>query len=298
MKCGTLQIYQELYEKANSDLGILYSKANKLPGVKREIIKKILSIIYNLWNAPACSTCKNRVPHLYFTSAPSKAFFTSYIHYGKTRHFRQQSANPFYEIANIAKCKLKQQAMEIHNLLDIKSRAELREWLIQNHKTEKECWVVVKRGRPTDDNIFWYIDAVEEALCFGWIDSTTKKIADNVTAQKLCPRKPRSNWSELNKERCRRMERLGLMTDAGRAVLPDMSPNGFIIDKDILQRLQSDPVVWNNFCKFPDLYRRIRIDTIQIKKNQPELFESRLNKFIENTRKGLLYGEWNDNGRL
>lgn len=279
-------------------MGILYSKANKLPGVKREIIKKILSIIYNLWNAPACSTCKNRVPHLYFTSAPSKAFFTSCIHYGKTRHFRQQSANPFYEIANIAKCKLKQQAMEIHNLLDIKSRAELREWLIQNHKTEKECWVVVKRGRPTDDNTFWYIDAVEEALCFGWIDSTTKKIANDVTAQKLCPRKPRSNWSELNKERCRRMERLGLMTDAGRAVLPDMSPNGFIIDKNILQRLQSDPVVWNNFCQFPDLYRRIRIDTIQIKKNQPELFESRLNKFIENTRKGLLYGEWNDNRRL
>ena len=105
---------------------------------------------------------------------------------------------------------------------------------IQNHKTEKECWVVVKRGRPTDDSTFWYIDAVEEALCFGWIDSTTKKIADDITAQKLCPRKPRSNWSELNKERCRRMERLGLMTDAGRAVLPDMSPNGFTIDKDIV----------------------------------------------------------------
>ena len=77
--------------------------------------------------------------------------------------------------------------MEIHNLLDVKSRAELREWLIQNHKTEKECWVVVKRGKPTDDNTFWYIDAVEEALCFGWIDSTTKKITDDVTAQKLCP---------------------------------------------------------------------------------------------------------------
>lgn len=202
------------------------------------------------------------------------------------------------EISVFLKYKSKWPTMEIHNLLDIKSRTELREWLIHNHKTEKECWVVVKRGRPTDDNTIWYIDAVEEALCFGWIDSTTKKIAEDVTAQKLCPRKPRSNWSELNKERCRRMERLGLMTDAGRAVLPDMSPNGFIIDKDILQRLQSDQVVWNNFCKFPDLYRRIRIDTIQIKKNQPELFESRLNKFIENTRKGLLYGEWNDNGRL
>lgn len=124
------------------------------------------------------------------------------------------------DISVLLKYKSKWPTMEIHNLLDVKSRTELREWLIQNHKTEKECWVVVKRGRPTDNNTFWYIDAVEEALCFGWIDSTTKKIADDVTVQKLCPRKPKSNWSELNKERCRRMERLGLMTDAGRAVLP------------------------------------------------------------------------------
>lgn len=55
------------------------------------------------------------------------------------------------------------------------------------------------------------------------------------------------------------MERLGLMTDAGRAVLPDMSPNGFTIDKDILQRLQSDSVVWNNFCQLPDLYKRVEL---------------------------------------
>ena len=188
--------------------------------------------------------------------------------------------------------------MNIVNLLDVKSRQELRQWLIQNHRTETECWVVVKRGRPKDDGTFWYIDAVEEAMCFGWIDSTTKKIDEHTTAQKLCPRKNKSNWSELNKERCRRMERLGWMTDAGRAVLPDLSEKGFVIDKDILNALQKDPVVWNNFCRFPDLYKRVRIDTIQIKKRQPELYKSRLDKFIENTRKGILYGEWNDNGRL
>lgn len=188
--------------------------------------------------------------------------------------------------------------MTIQNLLDVKSRKELRDWLLRNHDKESECWIVVKRGRPVDDGTFWYIDAVEEALCFGWIDSTTKKISDDVTAQRLCPRRPRSNWSELNKERCRRMERLGLMTDAGRAVLPDMSENGFSIDEDILQELKTDNVVWENFCRQPELYKRIRIDTIQIKKKQPEIFRSRLNKFIENTRKGILYGEWNDNGRL
>ena len=110
----------------------------------------------------------------------------------------------------------RKQRMEITNLPAIKSRSELREWLLQNHKTETECWVVVKRGRPKEDGTFWYVDAVEEALCFGWIDSTVKKIAEDITVQKLCPRKAKSNWSELNKERCRRLERFGMMTDAGR----------------------------------------------------------------------------------
>ena len=96
----------------------------------------------------------------------------------------------------------------------------------------------------------------------------------------------------------RRMERLGLMTDAGRAVLPDMTDRGFVIDDDVMKELKSDPVVWQNFCRLPELYKRVRIDTIQIKKRQPELFRKRLDKFIENTRKGVIYGEWNDNGRL
>lgn len=188
--------------------------------------------------------------------------------------------------------------MEIRNLLEARSRQELRDWLVRNHADATECWVVVKRGRPKDDGTFWYLDAVEEALCFGWIDSTTKKLPSGITAQKLCPRKPRSNWSELNKERCRRLERLGLMTAAGRAVLPDMSDSGFTIADDILSELRSDPVVWRNFLKLPALYKRVRIDTIQIKRGTPTLFRSRLDKFIENTREGILYGEWNDNGRL
>lgn len=184
------------------------------------------------------------------------------------------------------------------NLLDAKNRNELRLWLEKNHKTEKECWVVVKRGRPKDDETFWYIDAVEEAMCFGWIDSTTKKLENGVTAQRLAPRRKGSLWSELNKERCRRMEKLGRMTAAGRAVLPDMSPSGFIIDTEILKALQADNEVWENFLKFPPLYQRVRIDTIQIKKKQPELFQSRLQKLVQNTKQGIMYGEWNDNGRL
>lgn len=188
--------------------------------------------------------------------------------------------------------------MEIKNLLPAKNRDELREWLIKNHNTEDECWVVVKRGRPIDNGTFWYIDAVEEAMCFGWIDSTTKKMSNGITAQRLAPRRKGSVWSELNKERCRRMERLGRMTNAGRSVLPDMSENGFVIDKDILTALQADPEIWENFQNFPPLYQRVRIDTIQIKKKQPDLFNSRLQKLLKNTKVDVMYGEWNDNGRL
>lgn len=188
--------------------------------------------------------------------------------------------------------------MEPMNVLRAANRDELRAWLEKYHQTETECWVFVKRGRPKDDGTFWYIDAVEEAMCFGWIDSTTKKLDNGMTAQKLAPRRKGSLWSELNKERCRRMERLGRMTDAGRAVLPDMSPAGFIADDNILKALKADDEAWKNFCNFPALYQRVRIDTIQIKKKQPALFESRLQKLVNYSRKGVMYGEWSDNGRL
>ena len=188
--------------------------------------------------------------------------------------------------------------MDIHNLLSATNREELRTWLKQNHQTERECWVVVKRGKPTDDKTFWHLDAVEEALCFGWIDSTTKKLDSGVTAQRLTPRRRGSVWSELNKERCRRLERLGKMTDAGKAVWPDMRVETFSIDATILQALQSEKEIWANFQSFPPLYQRVRIDTIQIKRKQPALFQKRLHKLLDYTRKGLMYGEWNDHGRL
>ena len=121
---------------------------------------------------------------------------------------------------------------------------------------------------------------------------------NGITAQRLAPRRKGSLWSELNKERCRRMERLGRMTDAGRAVLPDMSEQEFVIDSTILEALQADEMIWESFQKFPSLYQRVRIDTIQIKKKQPELFKSCLQKLLDNTKANVMYGEWNDNGRL
>lgn len=180
-------------------------------------------------------------------------------------------------------------------LLNICTREEFRQWLVMNHRTASECWVNVKRGRPLDNTAFWYIDAVEEALCFGWIDSTLKRIG-GIAYQRFAPRRKGSTWSELNKERCRRLERLGKMTDAGRAAYPKNMD--FFIDNEILKALKGSEIVWNNFCNFPSLYQRVRIDTIQIKKSHPDIFAKRLSKFIEYTRNNIMFGEWHDNGRL
>lgn len=186
--------------------------------------------------------------------------------------------------------------MELKNILNVKNRYEFRKWLEENHSKEQECWIYCKRGKPIDDNFFWYLDAVEEALCYGWIDSTIKT-TDAGVAQRFTPRKS-NRWSELNKERCRRLEKLGLMTEAGRRVLPDMSLDSFKIDKEILNDLKGNNILWKNFLSLPPLYQRVRINTIQIAKKNKELYQSRLNKFIQNTLEGNLYGDWNDFGRL
>lgn len=186
--------------------------------------------------------------------------------------------------------------MEIKNTLTITERQDLRNWLEIHSSTENFCWVVINKTETSE--AVQYLDIVEEALCFGWIDGIKKKISETGSAQRLSPRRKRSNWTELNKERVRRLKKLGLMTEAGLKVLPDMSPESFIIDQEIETRLKEDDQVYQNFLSFPELYRRIRIDNIQSYKNDQELFNRRLTKFFENTRANKLYGQWNDNGRL
>lgn len=188
--------------------------------------------------------------------------------------------------------------MEAKNVLNITTREKFRQWLIENHGKETECWMVAKKGKNPPENCVWYLDAVEEVLCFGWIDTTHKKI-DGVDLQKFTPRAVRSPWSELNKERCRRLEKLGLMTDAGRAVLPDMSEKSFVIDFEIMSAFNANADAWKNFNNFPALYQRVRIDSIQRdKKKDREVFEKRVKKLIEQSAQGKMFGDWNDYGRL
>lgn len=182
------------------------------------------------------------------------------------------------------------------NILDITRRERFRQWLMENSSCEKECWIAVKRGKTPPVDALWYLDAVEEALCFGWIDSTVKNVG-GVTLQRFGPRTKKGRWTELNKERCRRLDKLGLMTDRGRAACPDLDAE-FVIDTDIITTFEAYPVAWSNFRSFPELYQRVRIDNIQANKSNNALFASRLTKLVNASEHGEMIGDWHDCGRL
>ena len=185
----------------------------------------------------------------------------------------------------------------MENKLIINNRFDFRKWLFINATKEQECWLGVKRGKPVDDNIFYYLDAVEEALCFGWIDSIWKNI-DGVMWSKFTPRKKNSPWTELNKERVRRLEKLGLMTDAGRKVLPPMGPRSFKINLDVEKALK-EAKIYSIFKSFPPLYQRVRTYNVAFyKKINIVQYQKALNHLIEQTKKRNMFGEWNDYGRL
>lgn len=111
--------------------------------------------------------------------------------------------------------------MEITTLLEYSNRKQLRQWLTENHLTAKECWITVNRSKQARTDCIPYVEAVEEALCFGWIDSTVKRLSDGRCAQRLSPRRKNSHWTDLNLQRCRNLAERGLMTEAGFQAMPE-----------------------------------------------------------------------------
>ena len=131
--------------------------------------------------------------------------------------------------------------MEVINLLHLSSRSELRQWLEENYNKEKCCWVVTYRGKRPEWPAIPYIEVVEEALCFGWIDSTLKRLPDGRLAQRLSPRRAKSHWTQLNMDRCVDLEDRGLMTEAGRQAFEKAFEYEIIPpDSEINQRVKEE----------------------------------------------------------
>lgn len=177
--------------------------------------------------------------------------------------------------------------MTIGKTLYFTNRNSWRAWLEKNHDREKDIWLIYYRkasGKPRIP----YNEAVEEALCFGWIDSIEKRIDDELFAQRFSPRRPKSNWSILNLERMKRLIKDGLMTPAGLTHYPGETE--FKIAADILKELKSDKEIWDNFQKFDKSYQTIRVGFIEGARTRPEEFQKRLRYFLKMTKQNKRFG--------
>jgi len=179
--------------------------------------------------------------------------------------------------------------MEITNTLHISSRSEWREWLKKYHKTEKEVWLVYPKKHTGQPRIA-YNDAVEEALCFGWIDSIVKSLDEDHSAQRFSPRKPGTPYSQANKERLRALLKEGKVAADVKERLGEILDEEFKIAPDILKAIKEDRDAWKNFQAFSPSYRRIRIAFIEGARNRPEEFQKRLRYFIRMTAGNKQYG--------
>lgn len=190
--------------------------------------------------------------------------------------------------------------MEVTNLLDIHTREELYRWYRENHHKVSDFWLRVNRAAADCPGVVRYVDAVEVALCFGWIDSTQKKIDEGKPIQHFTPRRKRSNWCERNLIRCRRLVQLGEMTPAGLAVAPDLDPSLFVFEEWVLDALKADKEAWANYNSFPETYRRIRVDFIQHYRQtgREEEAQKALKKFVKACHDGKMQAGWDDLGRL
>ncbi len=124
--------------------------------------------------------------------------------------------------------------------VDPGSRSEWRAWLAANYARPTGVWLVQWK-RHTGHLTVAYEDAVEEALCFGWIDGRFRPLDADRTVQWFSPRRPKSTWAKTNKERVERLEAAGLMTDAGRAVIEIAKANGSWTSLDHVEAMVMPP---------------------------------------------------------
>jgi uncharacterized protein YdeI (YjbR/CyaY-like superfamily) len=180
--------------------------------------------------------------------------------------------------------------------LYLKTREEWRKWLEENHSTTDEVWLIYYKkisGKPRIP----YADAVEEALCFGWIDGKIKRINEDYYIQRFTPRRPGSRWSKYNMERVHKLIKEGQMKLAGLEAFnkviekPDLIYNNRadgnpVIPDDLMNAFSNNSLAYNNFLKFSPSSRRIYIDWLNSAK-KAETRPKRIEKIIGRAEKNI-----------
>jgi len=166
-------------------------------------------------------------------------------------------------------------------------RKEWRKWLETNFETEDAIWLEYP-VKKTDKKRILYNDAVEEALSFGWIDSTNKSLNEDTTIQRFCKRRKNSTFSQANIERLKWLFENNLIHNSINNEVLQKIQQKFVFPEDIIKKLKSDKVVWEYYQDFSEPYKRIRIAYIDSARKRPDEFDKRFNNFIKKTKENNL----------
>jgi len=182
-------------------------------------------------------------------------------------------------------------SMELHNNLPTfhaRTRKEWRRWLEKKGASEKSVWLIIYH-KASDTRSIYYDEAVEEALCFGWIDSVAHKRNKESKYQFFTHRKPKSNWSKINRERAERMIASGLMTPAGQKLIDLAKKTGtweamvdvhnMVIPPDLQKQFDRNKKALKNFQAFSPSSRRIILGWIHSAK-KPETRKKRIEETV------------------
>lgn len=177
--------------------------------------------------------------------------------------------------------------MNIKAIFYASERSEWRKWLLENFKTEKEIWFVFPEVASEEKGVS-YNDAVEEALCFGWIDSTAKRLDEHHGVRRFSLRKKGSPYSRPNIERLIWLEQRGMIHPSIREEILPIISAPYEFPQDIISIIKSDTGAYEHFKGFSEPYKRIRISYIDAARKRPDEFKKRLESFLSKTRQGKL----------
>jgi uncharacterized protein YdeI (YjbR/CyaY-like superfamily) len=168
--------------------------------------------------------------------------------------------------------------------LEVQNRRQWRSWLREHHDSESMIWLVFRKRHAAEKSIS-YDDSVEEALCFGWIDSLVKRLDDDRYARKFTPRKPTSRWSTSNRQRYAKLKARGLLAAPGLERAPTERsgdaprPSVTVLPTYIEKQLQANRRARNHFDQLAPSYRRAYIAWIDLAKRD-ETKQKRLREAI------------------
>lgn len=186
--------------------------------------------------------------------------------------------------------------MADHERVVVRSRAEWRAWLSEHHTQTESIWLVTykKSARP-ELHVPW-TDVVQEAICFGWIDSQASKLDEERRMVRLSPRKRGSAWSAINKAHVAELSEQGLITDAGWEKIEAAKQDGSweflddveagIIPEDLATAFESVPGSRESFEAFPRSTTRATLEWIKRAK-RPETRQQRISQTVEKSAAGV-----------